>query len=952
MTVAGKIRIAEHIEVTWLDSLAAAACPNCGAAGPARQLLEIDYHPPGKAHRFILQECGHCTARFVDNPEVMDYATEELIEIGWHVYQIQLGAGVWPITAPLTRLDKPAGARLLEIGGAYGFGLDFCLRARGWTGEGFDPSPLAEFGARQLGLDIRQDYFEAKDLARGPYDVVMATEVVEHLPRPPEFLALMRRAVAEDGILVLTTPDAAWITPALPAAQLMPLLSPGAHVVLQTQESLTQALRAAGFHEVVVVRGGLSLVAYASARPFRLNEDAAAARALYRTYLVERGRLAAPGSDLCFGFAGRGLFEAMNDGDFAAAEAAWQILRQAAQPRFGLDLDSMTALPDRAMVMDLPELGQAMPLGLGMILYGRAMQMLGNDLPRHEVLPKLLLARAAIEALQGSLGRRSLIDGLSASLLPHIEAEVALCRAEAGEAAVVPALVRAAAERQSLTVPWQGLVGLVNAGAFATAAELQAALDLRWPAEAMPADLRADVLRSLANLALAPGHDPLPAVPAAQALRRMGVAGADALLLETFTRLVNAGRYEEAGTLAEAHDAEALMRQVGGKCAEDAETAAIMLALSRGETAASVRRLKALQAATGGNAVLDALYVDGFVRLMNEKDFAEAKALAAGDAVSQRLHTCKPQLRRDALLALLLLALAPGGAVAQIPQIPQLLRALAEDGLEAERLTELVFAGFIALVNADLISEATQLLPRLTPALQALQPPFDPVARDVLFTYGMLGLKVASETAPAAAALARLRADLVAHMRPEAPEDLLWQALRGEMVALNQLQRHDEAAALARDFVPLARALPPAAMEEDGLRGLVFAAFITLVNADMTAEAAGLLPLLTPAIAKLRPPYDPVARNVLFTYGMLGLKVEAETPRAAITLARLRDDLVKRMQPDAPDPLFWSTLRGEMVALHQLRRGDEANALARDFVPRYPNPPDDLKAALPPELAL
>ncbi len=803
MSAAGKIRIAEHIEVTWLHGTADAACPNCGADGPARQLLEIDYHPPGAAHRFILQACGSCTARFVDNPEAMDYANEELIEIGWHVYQIQLGAGVWPITAPLARIGKPAGARLLEIGGAYGFGLDFCLRARGWTGEGFDPSPLAEFGARQLGLTIHQDYFEEKDLARGPYDVAMATEVVEHLPRPPEFLALMRRALAEDGILVLTTPDAAWITPALPAAQLMPLLSPGAHTVLQTKESLARALHDAGFAEVVVTQGGLSLLAYASARPFTLDQDAAAARAMYRGYLVERGTLAAPGSDLRFGFAGRGLFEAMNDGDLAAAEQAWQIVLEAARQRFGLELESMTTLPDGVDKMDLPELAQAMPLGLGMILFGRAMQMLGQDAPRHAVLPKLMLARAAAEALLGSLGRRSLVDGLSTSILPHIDAEIALCLAEAGAPAAVPGLVRAAADRNSLIVPWQGFVGLVNAGAFGLAAALQTELALHRPADDMPADLRADVLRSLANLALAPGKDPLPAVAAAQALRALQPAAADeadALLLESFTRLVNTGRYGEAQALAAAHEADALMARVGGKTATDAETAAIMLALSRGETEAAMRRLPALQAATGGNAVLDGLYVDGFVRLMNEGKVELAAGLAADGKVEQRLPACSPGLRRDALLALMLLALQPGSPV---KPIPSLLQALAGERLDEERMQELVFAGFIALVNADLITEATRLLPLLMPAMAKLRPPYDPTARNVLFTYGMLGLKVEAEAPRGVMALARLRDDLVKRMPPEAPpEDLFWSALRAEIVGLSQLGRTEEAAALTRDFVP------------------------------------------------------------------------------------------------------------------------------------------------------
>ena len=80
---------------------------------------------------------------------------------------------------------------------------------------GYDPSPLAAFGARELGLDIKQAYFTEAELTCGPWDVAIATEVLEHLEHPPEFLALMRKAMADGGLLVLTTPDAEHITPCL-----------------------------------------------------------------------------------------------------------------------------------------------------------------------------------------------------------------------------------------------------------------------------------------------------------------------------------------------------------------------------------------------------------------------------------------------------------------------------------------------------------------------------------------------------------------------------------------------------------------------------------------------------------------------------------------------------------------------------------------------------------------
>ncbi len=138
------------------------------------------------------------------------------------------------------------------------------MHAKGWQGVGYDPSPLAGIGARELKLDIRQGYFTEATLRDGPWDVIISTEVIEHLEAPPAFLRLMRQAIADDGILLLTTPNADWITPALSSGELYALLAPGAHVVLQTAQSLKMALEAAGFAHVVVRAEEACLVAYAS----------------------------------------------------------------------------------------------------------------------------------------------------------------------------------------------------------------------------------------------------------------------------------------------------------------------------------------------------------------------------------------------------------------------------------------------------------------------------------------------------------------------------------------------------------------------------------------------------------------------------------------------------------------------------------------------------------------
>jgi hypothetical protein len=316
--------------------------------------------------------------------------------------------------------------------------------------------------------------------------VVIATEVVEHLTHPPAFFELMRRALAPDGLLVLTTPDAEWITPELSAGELMPLLSPGAHLVVQTAASLEQALTASGFAHVRVRRQAKSLVAYASAAPLILNEDGAAARAMYRHYLAERSRISPAGSDALLGFAGRGLFEAANDGDFTGAEVAWEALVDAARVRFGIDLAGMTALPAAAEGASLSALAKVIPLGLGMICFGRAMQMLGSGAGRAAVLPVLRLAQAGVNALQAALAQRSLTDGMSAAIGTILEVEILLCLAEAGDQAGINGLV----EMGDVARGWHAFVGLVNAGAMEPARKLKAAMLPDMPAPPYDAGAR------------------------------------------------------------------------------------------------------------------------------------------------------------------------------------------------------------------------------------------------------------------------------------------------------------------------------------------------------------------------------------------------------------------------------------------------------------------------------
>jgi len=135
--------------------------------------------------------------------------------------------------------------RLMEIGCAYGF---FLQEAQShFRVFGVEVSPDAVRFAQARGLDVvcgfpSEEIFEKK----GPFDVVVMLDVIEHLPNPAEVLGLIHRHLSPEGRLVLTTGD--W---GAPVSRLMRaawrLMTPPQHMFFFTRKSMCGLLQRTGF---------------------------------------------------------------------------------------------------------------------------------------------------------------------------------------------------------------------------------------------------------------------------------------------------------------------------------------------------------------------------------------------------------------------------------------------------------------------------------------------------------------------------------------------------------------------------------------------------------------------------------------------------------------------------------------------------------------------------------
>lgn len=415
-------------------------CDNCGSAGEKPVLC---VSAPQAYRPWRLLTCPDCGAGFYEEQRLADYAAEAMSAIST-TYFLQQGAAVCIFADNLAHIRKGPGARYVEIGCGFGFGLDVAQHAMGWQARGMDPAALAGLGRQLLGVDITPAYFDPTMVPDGSCDVIMATEVLEHLPDPLGFLTEVRRGLAPDGILVLTTPDVAALRPGIAKPVLQATMTVGLHLILQSAGSLDLLLRRAGFSHLRVTSDGWSLTAFASRRPLDLEEDAAARQARVIHYLATRAASRTEADDLYIGFAGRGFFAAVSAGEHAAARRIWQDLDERLRERYGIVIDTITAPVTDAGLADEIAMRAGVPFNLAVIMLARAYQRLAEGEPRAAVLPRFYAIATVCGPLLRWLAGTQICDMQTKQILWVAEAEVLLCHAAAGRTATIPALARLA----------------------------------------------------------------------------------------------------------------------------------------------------------------------------------------------------------------------------------------------------------------------------------------------------------------------------------------------------------------------------------------------------------------------------------------------------------------------------------------------------------------------------
>ncbi|MEN3794256.1 class I SAM-dependent methyltransferase [Fulvimarina sp. MAC3] len=364
----------------WLDGRGPERhCPACHATGETHRVLKIRSALPPQ-EELTLERCAACGSAFFPGFEEPAYETVWGGDAALSFYQEQ-GAGIDVMLASLYAVPHENIERFLEIGCGFGFSVDFAARVLGWKAHGIDPGPAARLGRDLLGASIDGAYLSLENAEeRESVDLMLCSEVIEHIADPDPFLAVLAAHLTETGTVLLTTPNGDAVRPDTSPATLAPLLSAGYHVILFSPKGLEAALRRAGFEGVVVADWGHSLRAAASRKHCDADFTRPLDRTAYRDYLERVASSAEKASALSLGMYGRLLKEFVNAGDFDACESVLEPLRAALSSRWGLDLDAPGTMPlDGPLPGSLDDLYRVHPFNLATLLYMTGMLALARE---------------------------------------------------------------------------------------------------------------------------------------------------------------------------------------------------------------------------------------------------------------------------------------------------------------------------------------------------------------------------------------------------------------------------------------------------------------------------------------------------------------------------------------------------------------------------------------------
>src|SRR5687767_2775171 len=146
--------------------------------------------------------------------------------------------------------------RLLDIG----FGSAIMMRvaqAKGWQVSGVEVSKTAVEYAEKCGFEVFHGELKEAKYPDGFFDVITASEIIEHCPQPEILLDEVIRILRPGGLFWATTPSAGGLSFKLTGLD-WTIICPPEHLQLFSKKAIRLIMKKAGFSQVKIQTSGFN----------------------------------------------------------------------------------------------------------------------------------------------------------------------------------------------------------------------------------------------------------------------------------------------------------------------------------------------------------------------------------------------------------------------------------------------------------------------------------------------------------------------------------------------------------------------------------------------------------------------------------------------------------------------------------------------------------------------
>jgi 2-polyprenyl-3-methyl-5-hydroxy-6-metoxy-1,4-benzoquinol methylase len=187
-------------------------CCVCGATN-SHILFDIKYPLFNYPGTFTIRKCNKCGLLF-NSPRLPDGEIFKLYDSRYYFFQnydsdeFKRITDIYLRTVALIQ-NEISEKRVVEIGSAKGYLLAL-MKYLGWSVQGIEISPeAAEYAISKFGVPTHTGTIESylDSTRKDVFPVVLAIDVMEHVPNPIDFLNGIDKILSNDGLLIIDTPN-------------------------------------------------------------------------------------------------------------------------------------------------------------------------------------------------------------------------------------------------------------------------------------------------------------------------------------------------------------------------------------------------------------------------------------------------------------------------------------------------------------------------------------------------------------------------------------------------------------------------------------------------------------------------------------------------------------------------------------------------------------------------